>query len=145
MSTTSSIDFTIVNGSKVISPTTIIKILNKQGWGFDLDNHKEYLPVGDNDQYNWQIEALTDFALWELLKKKEEKGEAIGVVMTWLNSEIGGSFHFWSKNTFSIIININRKLTADGETDVNWYINKIVPPLKAHQIQIESIVFSEHI
>lgn len=144
MSITSSIDFTIADSVNA-TPTYIIDILHKQGWEFDLDSKKEYLPVGDNEEYDWQIEKLSNSALWKILKEKEYNCETIGIVMTWKSSEIGGSFHFWSQNSFSMIININKKITLEGETDVNWYINKIIPLLKRANLIIESFVFSEHI
>jgi hypothetical protein len=47
-----------------------------------------------------------------ILEEKERRNEPIGVVMTWKNTDIGGSFMFRENNKFSISLNVNRKFKS---------------------------------
>ena len=144
MSISASIDLAI---NTTISPLilTIIRILLAAGWGFKYEQFSSYLPLGDNDDFDWKIEKIEDINLLEILAEKEKSGELIGVAMVWKNTGSGGTFLFHSDGSISISLSINRKKIEEKFTDVNWYIDKLISPLIEAKIIIESFVFSEHI
>lgn len=58
----------------------IIDLFKEIGWTYYNPEHKiEYLPLGDDDDYDWQIESMSDRKLKKLLKKKQENKEIIGI------------------------------------------------------------------
>lgn len=144
MSISASIDLAI---NTTISPLilAIIGILLDAGWGFKYEQFSSYLPLGDNDDFDWKIEKIEDINLLEILAEKEKSGELIGVAMVWKNTGSGGTFLFHSDGSISINLSINRKKIEEKFTDVNWYIDKLISPLIEAKIIIESFVFSEHI
>ena len=64
------------------------------------------------------------------------------MALTWRDSEIGGEFLIYPDGLILISLSINRKTSNEGFTDVNWYLSKILPPLRK-SFTIESIKFSE--
>ena len=62
------------------SITNIITLFNKIGWGF-IDNQMEYLPVNDNDMFDWQKEPLSLEKLFSVISQKQNIGEMIGVIL----------------------------------------------------------------
>ena len=46
----------------------IIAVLNKSGWCFS-NGYTEYLPLHDNDNFDWQKEALSDEDFFRLFQK----------------------------------------------------------------------------
>jgi hypothetical protein len=115
------------------------------GWSFNYDGAVFYLPIGDNDAFDWQRDEISDDALFDSLKEKEKNGELIGVTLIWKNTGIGGEFLFRLDGSMSIILSINRKKVEQGFTDINWYLSRIIPALTAGNINIESFEFSEHV
>lgn len=125
---------------------TDIQLLLSFGWSFNDGGTATYLPVGDNDNFDWQRVAISDANLLDILWKKEKSGELMGVAMTWQNTGIGGEFLFFQDGLISLNLSINRKkIKGYKYTDINWYIERIFPALNKDQTRIESFSYSEHI
>lgn len=125
---------------------SVIQLLLSFGWCFNDGGAITYLPIGDNDDFDWQRAEITDNTLLEILREKEKLGELIGVTMTWESSSIGGEFLFYSDGIISLNLSINRKkIKKHGYTDINWYIEKIIPVLNKGRMRIESFSYSEHV
>ena len=118
-----SIDIKIANNESTLR---IIDTLIESGWG--CGNEKHYLPVGDNDMYNWQSKKITDFEWRSVLYRKIDENEAIGVELFWKNREISISVLIFSPIEISITIARNPKyLNATCKIlNVNWYLEKTV-------------------
>ena len=143
MSVSSSIDIQTTSSDRSIALFSI-KALKEFGWMLNHNGAVFYLPLEDDDEFNWTSANMSDTDLNNILIQKDRLGELIGIAMTWHNTDIGGEFLFRASGLISINLSINRKLTGSNLTDVNWYLEKIIPALHRGNIQIESISFSEH-
>ncbi|NLW48571.1 MAG: hypothetical protein GXY86_14740 [Firmicutes bacterium] len=146
MSTSASINIRL--NCEYVSPTKIINIFLDNGWTFNDNGFISYLPIGDNDDFNWQSKNIDKDYLIKILAKKEQKKELIGVVITWKDTEIGGQLLIWDKGDISISLTLNRKLIdtdkSDRITDVNWYLKRILPIFPVNNLDIESFCYEEH-
>lgn len=144
MSVSASMDLKI-NTESITFILDVIRLLLAFGWRFNYDGAVFYLPVGDDDDFNWHSDDISDDELLDILREKERLGELIGVAMTWKNTGIGGEFLFRQDGSFSVNLSINRRKVKEGFTDATWYFSRIIPALAVGKINIESIEFSEHV
>lgn len=147
MSISASID---INLKADIVPSTIsitaIQGLIGIGWTFDSDGNVFYLPLGDDDQFNWKTEFIHQEDLFNILKRKAELFELIGVSMTWQKSNVGGDFLFRSDGSISIALSINRKtITGCSSTDLSWYLERLLPGFSRVNLLIERLSYTEHL
>ena len=118
------------------------------GWTINDHGKMGFLPIHDNDMYNWQWEAINIDTLMEILREKEKFKEPLGVLITWKDSNIGGSLITYSMDEICLFITINRQVIQLREglsmTDANWYLERIKPIfISGNGITISSIKFSE--
>lgn len=143
MSKSASID--IVMSTKVVECIDFIKNLLRFGWTFSDDGLVSYLPIGDDDNFDWKREKMEPSKLLSLLKKKEDKREMIGVVLTYKDTGVGGEFLFRMDKNISFSLSKNRKEIKDcNVTDVNWYITRILPAFEGLDSIVESVSWEEH-
>lgn len=129
--------------------TVIIKAMNDIGWGF-ADDKMEYLPVGDNDLFNWQSDPLSYEKLFDIISEKQGKGELCGVIL--YHKESGRGVSLLAENTHEIMLslNIDRKtVTEEYEgnadfTDFSWYIENIVLKLQHMGCDVFSLNYNEY-
>lgn len=161
MSTSASIGLRVVAvDSRVItSPWKIIDILSKNGWTFTSEaGYVSYLPIGDNEMFNWTDSKMSLSDLMEILEKKEKNKELIGIRMVWKGSEVGGDLLIWDKDEarnkkihtpISFILDGNRKILAKYDdfsiTDINWYLEKLIPAFNQGDTLVEYYTYDEHI
>jgi hypothetical protein len=129
--------------SNTKSTIELIEILLNNGWSVKDQGHISYLPLGDEDAFNWQHVAIPSWPkIVEILKQKEKNREMIGLVMTWKDVNIGGEFLFFPDGRqLAISWSANRrtlKHCADF-TDHSWYLSRILTPLLKECIVIESV------
>ena len=56
----------------------VINLFNESGWKYyDLENNIEYLPLGDEDEFDWQKKILSDSELQEIINNKQDKFELV--------------------------------------------------------------------
>ena len=137
--------------SKEISD--IIKLLNKIGWGFKNEK-MEYLPLNDNEMYDWQNDALSYEKLFFIITQKQKKGENVGIILYHCKSDVGITFIAKSTDEVFLLLDINRKL-INGDfseiswggdyTDISWYIVNIAAELEKEGCVIEQINYQENI
>ncbi len=126
----------------------IIRLLNSFGWTYyDEDGHAEYLPVGDNDDFDWQFGEISESDLYSLAERKQQRGETVGLVMYYRDTEYGITLLAASTSEILIMPNINRKtLIEDDEcsvTDVSWYAERIIQKLMWYNCDVQSFQFEE--
>lgn len=121
-----------LDADDVKSCEKIIDTLLQGGWTINNKNQVTFLPLNDNDMFDWTTTDMhkDDFML--LLQKKEKQGEVVGVAIFWQNTDIGGHLLFHSNQEISFMLDTNIQY-IDEETkipDFNWYVEKIIPTLK---------------
>lgn len=130
-----------------ISVKKIVQALSEFGWALEDGSQIHLLPLGDKGNYNWTIlPASEKESALDILSKKEAVGEVPGVDLYW--GETGVSVLFsYEKRIVSFIFSINRRSLEEWQnfTDVNWYLQRIIPALTAKGIGIERIEFIENI
>lgn len=126
----------------------VITLLNKVGWKYcDEEKNVEYLPVGDNDDYNWQKKAISERQLQELIDEKQGNSERVGINLYYQCSGVGVTL--LAKNTEEIIFDLcfNRKTvdkTRESITNVGWYFDNIVQKLREEKCPIDYIKFEDY-
>ncbi len=127
----------------------IIKKLLDFGWTINDNEKTTYLPLGDNDDFNWTSCNLNFNQLVNIINQKITHNELVGVVITWGDTNVGGSLLFWDKTSFSLNLNVNRMLVEcqnnSSFTNVNWYIEKILPALNKEKIIVQNVSFEEYV
>ena len=141
MSHVAGIDITV--SSSVHSTVALVDVFLNSGWSINDDKHISYLPLGDEDEFNWQDDTLESWPkVVEILQEKEKARELIGLVMTWKDTDIGGEFLFFpGMKRLSVGWNVNRRTLQHcaGFTDHSWYLSRILAPLLQACVVIESI------
>ena len=130
MSKTISIKVSIASNDKV-SALFILKTLINTGWNPMVNRLINYLPEDDNDLYNWTNEKISIDHMFEIIKKKEQKKESIGIDLYWKDSGVGVSLLITNSYELSFNLDINRRYIDENThiLDFNWYAMKIIPAL----------------
>ena len=121
----------------------IIQALVSSGWTFNDYGKFTLLPIGDKDDFDWtSIDKIEQQELFHVFEEKLKVKEIIGIVITWKDTNCGGSLLFDIENeNLSINLNINRKLLHNNSrhTDFTWYLEKLVNLIENEVVDIESI------
>lgn len=140
MSSTSSIELELFSDRK-FDTIFLITILTNNGWRISDGGSKIYLPIGDIDDFDWQrSNCITDDEVIEICAIKFKNKEIIGLVLTWLDTNIGGEFLFYPDGSLSILLSINRiKNHFSNMTYFDWYLEKIIPILLKNNIYLGKV------
>lgn len=145
--------------TNTISQTKTLKLLISHGWNLvNPDGEVSYLPPGDDDNFNYIHSKISVPSLMRILEEKEQKGELIGVTLTWQDTFIGGDLFLWSEKEalekkihtpMSFGLDINRKTLTNQDnfemTDVNWYLERLLPIFNQNNMRVEYFTYQEHI
>ena len=145
MATTSNIRIYLVGTTP---SSKIIDNLMANGWQLNDQGKISYLPLGDKDNYDWQIQQDIDYLdLLKIVKNKELNNEPVGIIMSWKNTTIGISIIIRKEGTLSIDLNINRQDFALNDhykiTDFQWYLKRLLPCLD-DAFGVESFSCEQH-
>ncbi len=131
MSLSASIDFQF-NKTPTFNPVSIIDSLLEFGWSYD-DGHISYLPLGDNDSFDWQSEEIIHWPKIEkIITQKCANKEIVGIYLVWPSSLIGAQFLFKTKES-QLLVQLTARKKIKGQeraTDFTWYLEKLLPPLE---------------
>ncbi len=122
----------------------VLRVFQKIGWSIYNSQEKiEYLPIADNDNYDWQCEKMSEADFWNIINQKVANGEQIGINLFY-NKAIGISF--LAHNTSQIVLGlcINRKSVYKRHTDMAWYFENIIYKLFKTGVRISSYKFEEY-
>lgn len=115
----------------------IVKEFQKIGWGIlNPQGMVEYLPVGDNERYNWKEENIEESKLYDILLTKMARKEPVGINLFYHGGTEGISMI--ADNTEEIILglSINRKIINDNHTDTAWYLENIIYKLLDNGVRL---------
>lgn len=148
MSISSSIDILLWNNKNYkLSILDLIDSMLNNNWKIIKSEKICYLPLEDDDLFEWTESVLTENQLKEIVKQKEIKKEIIGIIFYWKNTDIGISMLMFQDNQITFSLDINRVVIDSVEqmnlTDVNWYIKRIIPCLNTEKFKIQNIKFSQ--
>lgn len=127
----------------------VINLFNELGWKYYNDEKNiEFLPLGDDDDFDWQKKVFLVDELNELINNKQDMNERVGMNLYYENSDV--AITLLAKNTKEIVIdlNINRKTIENNResiTDIGWYFNKIVQKVMENGCIIDYIKFEEYV
>lgn len=130
-------------GNQSISSSQIVRSLINGGWNIKKDGKVLYLPLGDDDDFDWQEDVLSEADFLKLAQEKEQVNEIIGIGLFWNDTETGGTLLLYSDCSISFSATINRKVLMNNITDVNWYLEKIIPCLEIASLGIEHFTFTQ--
>ncbi len=146
MSISASLNISLASrGNQALSSVKIIESLSNNGWNLINNGKICYLPIGDQDDFDWQESQISKSDFLEVVKRKEQAGEIVGVVINWGNTNVGGDLliHQDYKLTFSITV--NRKSLEDSDlTDFNWYLGKILPCFEMDSMTVANFSFDQY-
>jgi hypothetical protein len=120
----------------------ILSLLLQAGWGYDYHGEITYLPVGDNEMFNWSTEPLDGWSRVEsVIATKVQNNEPVGLGLAWKDSKIGGTFYVKPQGEMMVILDADRPRLegCDDFTDVSWYLSRILRPLIAGGIPIQFV------
>ena len=104
----------------------------------------EYLPLHDDDLFDWQ-DGLSAAELLALTAQKQAAGELCGAVLR--HTESGRGVALLAENTADIMLNltIHRKKLCGDFTDISWYMEQIAAKLEAAGCTVQSVRYTEQI
>ena len=120
----------------------IIRTFQLIGWDF-ADGQAEFLPLHDDDMFDWQSEPLSAEEVLAIVTEKQRCGELCGVILYHQSSDRGISL--LAQNTAEIMlhISINRKTICNDFTDASWYIEHIAAELERIGCTVQALQYSE--
>lgn len=138
MSISASLDIVLANKLKSNSNTSAVSIIDclvQHGWEIYDDGLIVYLPYGDDGDYNWKDDHISQNDFFQLVKMKELNKEVIGVEIRFKNTQSGGELLIFNNRELSFNISINQRfIDANSDLrilDVNWYVERIVRALSS--------------
>lgn len=112
----------------------VINLFNEVRWKYyDAEKNIEYLPLGDNDDFDWQKKFLSENELQELINDKQDTFELVALNLYYENSEEGLTLLAKNTKKIAIDLNINRRTVENNResiTDIGWYFDNIIQKLK---------------
>ena len=137
------------NKSRSYSLSNIVETFLEAGWKLkDKYGNVSYLPLGDDDDFDWQSQMISETEVIKIIEKKEEANEWVGLIIYWEKTNIGITLLATSADNVILSFEVNRRRVNEEDstslTDVNWYMDKIIVKLRNKQYQIESFIFEEY-
>jgi len=122
----------------------IIKVFQQIGWDiYNPQGKVEYLPVGDDENYDWQCDNMTESTFYDIISEKAINNEQIGVNLFYNNSKEGISLLAYDTNKIVLSLAINRRIIDEIHTDMVWYLVNIVYKFFNMGIRLISYKFEE--
>ncbi|WP_342423242.1 hypothetical protein [Paenibacillus sp. FSL E2-0178] len=143
MSISASINISLSNHScESLSLPDLFQNFENEGWTYVKSNGGiTILPLGDDDDYNWTSIVLNRDSFFDILKKKQDQKEIIGIELMRVDSDVGCELLIFNTNQMMFSLSIARKkINAKDDidiTDFSWYLERILPVLK--NLQVEQI------
>ncbi|MEK4235512.1 hypothetical protein [Paenibacillus sp. FSL H7-0714] len=110
----------------ILSVPNLIQHFVNEGWDYvDSKGIVTFLPIGDDDDFNWLCET-------------------IGIQLLRRDSKAGCDLLIFNTNEMVFSLSIYRnKIVVESDidiTDFTWYLEKILPVFKNPSLQVEQII-----
>lgn len=110
----------------ILSVPNLIQHFVNEGWDYvDSKGIVTFLPIGDDDDFNWLCETIGI----QLLRRDSKAGCDLLIFNT--NEMVFSLLIYRNKIVVEIDIDI---------TDFTWYLEKILPVFKNSSLQVEQII-----
>ena len=104
-----------------------VKAFKKAGWDiYNSQGEIEYLPIGDNDKFEWMCEKITETQLYTIITDKVEKNELVGFNLFYKDGGEGISLLAHDTKNILLDVCINRRRIDKQHTDMSWYLEHII-------------------
>lgn len=141
MSMSGAVYFTSNSDNQDISIDLFLSVLRKKFWSPIFMDSICYLPLGD-ENFDWTTASGSDFlCIKEVLIKKYENREIIGLLLYWKNTAIGVNALIYPKfERITFSLDANRvEIEGTDVTDYTWYLERLLPIAFDLNISLESI------
>lgn len=137
-----------IHVTNITSVFEFIVKLNDIGWNWKNEKGEtEFLPLNDNDNFNWCCKEITLEELFHLTTEKEKANEIVGIQLYYHFGKVGITLLANKSSEYSFSFNSNRVTVAAergiGSTNVNWYIERIIWELQKQNVQIQFMQYRE--
>ena len=123
----------------------IIKIFQQIGWDiYNPQGKVEYLPIGDDDMFDWQHDKISLIKLYDIISEKMARKELVGVSLFYNNSVEGISLLANTTEEIMLSIDIYRRKINGYNTDMVWYLENIVYKFFDIGVRILSYTLQEY-
>lgn len=123
----------------------VLKIFQQIGWYiYNLQGKVEYLPIGDDDEYDWQCDEISESELYDIISKKIAGKEQIGINLFYYGGTEGISLIANNTSQILLSITINRKTIKGKYTDMSWYLENIIYKLLKIDVRLLSYKIEEY-
>ena len=123
----------------------VLKIFQQIGWYiYNPQGTVEYLPIGDDDEYDWQCDEISESELYDIISKKIAGKEQIGINLFYYGGTEGISLIANNTSQILLSITINRKTIKGKYTDMSWYLENIIYKLLKIDVRLLSYKIEEY-
>ena len=123
----------------------VLKIFQQIGWYiYNPQGKVEYLPIDDDDEYDWQCDEKTESELYDIISKKTAGKEQIGINLFYYGGTEGISLIANNTSQILLSITINRKTVKGKYTDMSWYLENIIYKLLKIDVRLLSYKIEEY-
>ena len=123
----------------------VLKIFQQIGWYiYNPQGKVEYLPIGDDDEYDWQCDEISESELYDIISKKIAGKEQIGINLFYCNGPEGISLMAANTSQIILSITINRKTIKGKYTDMSWYLENIIYKFLSSDVRLLSYKIEEY-
>ena len=131
------------SGKKAV--TDLLESFNQIGWTLvDEQGKLTYLPLGDDDRFDWRNDHIGKDKLLNMISEKEKRGETIGVILYQKGTGIGVTLLAFNAKEILLSFNINRKNKPKDITEREWLQKYIINELKNVGYPIATYTFEEY-
>ena len=129
--------------------TFLIDILCSGGWTVYNERHNiEYLPVGDEDDFDWKEDNISYYNLKQIVAMKQSMNELVGVHLFYKDTHHGIALLIQDLHNITISIDINRRSIGeerDSLTDFEWYFSNVILLLNREETLQITYKFEDYI
>lgn len=123
----------------------VLKIFQQIGWYiYNPQGEVEYLPIGDDDEYDWQCDKISASEIYDIISKKTASKEQIGINLFYCGGTEGISLIANNTSQILLSITINRKIIKGKYTDMSWYLENIIYKLLKIGVRLLSYKIEEY-
>lgn len=118
-----------------------IEILISDGWTLEIEGRSWLLPLGDQDEYNWQTVKPISEKVFSIMRQKYELGEMIGIGLRVESTHHGLNLLIFP-DRFELLADLSihrRTLPNISHTDFSWYLQRLLPSLTKSGLYIGKV------